>query len=90
MMGMTTDSCVTYAALHGIGLGYEVYVVVDASGTGSLMALSVAISRMATEGAKIMTWWGVGCELLVDTRNPEGEEFGNIVYEALPWYGALN
>jgi hypothetical protein len=70
-------------------LGYDVYVVMDASGTYSYIASIVAATRMGYEGIKMVTWDYVGCELLVDWRNEEGEEYGNIVEEALPVYGFL-
>lgn len=32
MIGITTDVCLTFAALSGIKNGYDVYAVLDASG----------------------------------------------------------
>lgn len=73
MIGLTSDTFLTFACLHAINLGYECYPVMDASGSSSVMSTSLAITRMATAGAKIMTWWAVGAELLADARNPEGQ-----------------
>jgi len=35
MAGISTDVCLTFAALSGVSLGFNVYAVLDASGTWS-------------------------------------------------------
>jgi len=36
-----------------------------------------------------MTWFAVGCELLMDWRNFGGNEFAAILHDYLPFYGDL-
>jgi len=72
MSGISTDVCLTFASLKGVELGYDVYAVIDASGTFSEIMRDLAISRMQHAGVHIMTWFAVGCELLEDWRNEGG------------------
>ena len=64
--GMWTELCVTLPVLSAIADGYEVYVVTDASGSGSLEAHDMAIQRMVQAGATPVTWIGVLSELQYD------------------------
>lgn len=87
--GISTDVCVAFAALSGVELGYQVYAVYDASGTFSAMQSGAAITRMSMAGVNIMSWFAVGCELLVDWRNATGTAFRDLLHEYLPFYGNL-
>lgn len=44
---MATDVCLTFAALSAKALGYDVYAVVDASGTYTPYMANLAVTRMA-------------------------------------------
>lgn len=72
MSGITTDVCVTFAALSALDAGYEVYVVVDASGSMSDAVQTASLMRMQDAGAIIGNWFAISCELLWDWRNPTG------------------
>ncbi len=87
--GITTDVCVAFATLSAIDAGYEVYVVVDASGTMNEQVQNAAITRMAAAGAEITNWFAVSCELLSDWRNPEGAGSAQLFIEHLPRYGEV-
>ena len=52
MSGITTDVCVTFAALSALDAGYEVYVVVDASGSMNTDTQNASLMRMADAGAR--------------------------------------
>lgn len=72
MSGITTDVCVTFAALSALDAGYEVYVVVDASGSMSDTVQTASLMRMQDAGAIMGNWFAISCELLWDWRNPAG------------------
>lgn len=48
--GISTDVCVTFAALSAISRGYHAHAVLDASGTWSALASQAAAARMQTAG----------------------------------------
>ena len=89
MSGITTDVCVTFAALSALDAGYDVYVVVDASGCQSEQVQNAAITRMAQAGATIGTWFAVSCELLSDWRNPAGPGSAQLFVEHMPSYAEI-
>lgn len=87
--GVSTEVCVAFVALSAIKAGYEVYAVIDASGTWNKLVQEVSIARMVQAGIVPMTWVAVGAELQADWRNPSGESLGQIMGEHLPFYGNL-
>ncbi len=89
MSGITTDVCVAFAALSALDAGYEVYVVVDASGSMNGDVQNAALVRMANAGATIGTWFGLACELLWDWRNPAGPETARLFIEHMPAYAEV-
>jgi nicotinamidase-related amidase len=89
MSGITTDVCVTFAALSALDAGYEVYVVVDASGCMNPEVQHASIERMSAAGAIIGTWFGIACELLYDWRNPGGPGSAQLFIEHMPSYGEV-
>lgn len=89
MSGITTDVCVAFATLSALDAGYEVYVVVDASGTMSADVQQAAIIRMAEAGAVIGNWFAIACELLDDWRKPAGAESAELFKKYLPSYAEV-
>lgn len=89
LAGITTDVCVAFAALSALEMGYEVYVVVDASGSMNQATQDAAITRMSAAGATIGTWFALSCELLSDWRNPEGAGSAQMFVEHLPSYAEI-
>ncbi|KAB1085357.1 isochorismatase family protein [Neorhizobium galegae] len=85
--GISTEVCVGLAALSALDLGYEVYAVLDASGTWSKLVEDAAIARMVQAGVIPVTWVGVGAELLVDWRSATGEAHGHLMGDFLPFAG---
>ncbi|MBB3473545.1 isochorismatase family protein [Sphingomonas sp. BK345] len=85
--GISTEVCLAFAALSAKELGYEVYAVLDASGTWDKRVEDVAIARMVQAGIIPITWVGVGAELLGDWRSPVGEAHGKVMGEHLPFSG---
>jgi nicotinamidase-related amidase len=88
--GISTDVCVTFAALSGIARGYQVHAVLDASGTWNALASQAAALRMQAAGVTLTSTVAVGAELLHDWREQGGAETVGIFTEhALPFYGSL-
>lgn len=89
MSGITTDVCVAFAALSALDAGYEVYVVVDASGSMNQDTQTAALMRMSEAGAEIGTWFALSCELLSDWRNPEGKATAKLFIDHMPSYAEV-
>lgn len=87
--GISTEVCVAFVALSAIKAGYEVYAVIDASGTWNKLVQEVAIARMVQAGIQPTTWVAVGAELQRDWRNPTGQGLGQIMGDHLNFYGNL-
>jgi nicotinamidase-related amidase len=85
--GISTEVCVAFAALSAKALGYDVYAVLDASGTWSKIVEDAAVARMVQAGVVPMTWVGVGAELLGDWRSATGEAHGQLMGDFLPFAG---
>ncbi|MEX2976986.1 isochorismate family cysteine hydrolase YcaC [Serratia fonticola] len=86
--GVVTEVCVAFPALSALAEGFEVFVVTDASGTFNELTRQSAWSRMEAEGAHLMTWFGVACELHRDWRN-DIEGLGTLFANHIPDYRNL-
>ncbi|OLT37824.1 hypothetical protein BJF79_28905 [Actinomadura sp. CNU-125] len=88
MAGIQTDVCLALTALTAINRGYEVYIVVDASGATTKETHDTAVMRLVQAGAVPVNWLAVASELLrgwVD--QPLAPAVGEIIYEHLPSWG---
>ena len=88
MAGVVTDDCVTFPALCALEEGYEVFVVVDASGTFNKSVRDAALMRMSQAGAVMINWFAVACELARDWRN-DMEGLAGLLGGHLPAYQNL-
>ncbi len=77
--------CVAFAALSAKQLGYEVYAVLDASGTWSKLVEDAAVGRMIQAGIVPITWVAVGAELLGSWASPTGEAHAKLMADHLPF-----
>lgn len=59
MAGLWTEVCLTLPVLSALNEGYEVYIVVDASGGSSKESHDAAVQRMVQAGAQPVTWMQV-------------------------------
>lgn len=87
--GVSTEVCVAFVALSAIKAGYEVYAVIDASGTWNKLVQEVAVARMVQAGVVPITWVAVAAELQGDWRKSSGQDLAAIMGEHLPFYGNL-
>ena len=88
MAGVVTDVCVAFPALCALEEGYQVFVVVDASGTFNKSVRDAALMRMAQAGAVMVNWFAVACELARDWRN-DMEGLAGLLGGHLPAYQNL-
>ncbi len=86
--GVVTDVCVAFPTLSAIEDGYDVFVVVDASGTFNQAVRDAALMRVTHAGAQLMNWFSVACELHRDWRN-DIEGLGTLLASHLPAYRNL-
>jgi nicotinamidase-related amidase len=86
--GVVTDVCVSFPTLSALAEGYQVFVVVDASGTFNKSVRDAALMRMAHAGAAMTNWFAVACELQRDWRN-NMEGLGTLLANHLPAYKNL-
>lgn len=89
MAGVTADVCLTFPAIGAVKDGYDVYAVMDASGTVSQQALSAAMFRMSQVGVKIANTNMVIAELLADWSSPYGVPLAELYANRLPNFGFI-
>ncbi|MFJ5337106.1 hydrolase [Pectobacterium sp. CHL-2024] len=71
MAGLWTEVCLTLPVLSAIDEGYDVYIVVDASGGSSKESHDAAVQRMVQAGAHPVTWMQVLYEYQRDWSRQE-------------------
>ena len=86
--GIVTEVCVAFPALSALNEGFEVFVVVDASGTFNKTTRNAAIARMQQAGAQMVTWFAMASELQRDWRD-NGDGLKKIYCDHLLEYDAL-
>ncbi|KAF1322065.1 hypothetical protein FI667_g11566, partial [Globisporangium splendens] len=82
--GVVTEVCVSFPVLSALEAGYEVFVIVDASGTFNEITRQAAVDRMVAAGAQPLTWFAMAAELHRDWRRDVeglGALFGRHVSE---------
>ncbi|OUS26473.1 hydrolase [Gammaproteobacteria bacterium 45_16_T64] len=87
MAGIVTDVCLLFPALSAIEEGYNVYAVIDASGTWNKTVQEVTIQRLTQAGVKVTTWASVLAEIMNDWRSEHGEALGNVLASHTTKYG---
>ncbi len=87
MAGISPDVCLAFAALSAKQDGFEVYAVLDASGTWNKDVAEAAKMRMVQAGIIPINWMAVSAELQNDWRNETGQGLAEIYREHLPFYG---
>ena len=86
--GVVTEVCVAFPTLSALAEDFDVFVVTNASGTFNEITQRSAWQRMAAQGAQLMTWFGVACELHRDWRN-DVEGLGQLFSNHIPDYRNL-
>jgi len=81
LAGVTTDVCVVYPAMRAVSEGYDVQVVVDASGSPTKVADEIALRRMERAGVTLTTTVQLVAELAQNWTTPEGGQLLQILFE---------
>lgn len=89
MAAITTDVCLLFPALAAVEAGYDVYAVIDASGTWGAQAELASMMRLMQAGVKTTNWVSVAAELLRDWSKPVGKDLAKVFGERLTPYGYL-
>ena len=82
--GISIDNCTLHTVLDLRRAGYQVYFIVDVSGTNSRLAEEAAIDRMIAAGAVPVGWLNILTELGVDFAGPYGEGMMRIIQARWP------
>lgn len=90
MAGVTADVCLTFPAISAVKDGYDVYAVMDASGTVNQQAMFAAMFRMSQAGVKIANTNMVIAELQKDWSLPTGSKTGSTYNKHLPNFGYIS
>ena len=86
--GVWTSVCVAFPALQARAEGYDVFVVMDASGDVSKMASDVALQRMVAEGIVPLTTNTILSETHRTWNRPDAAEWGALYAEIAPEYAS--
>ena len=89
MAGVTTDVCLAFPAISAVGAGYDVYAVIDASGTWNMTSQQAAIARMSQAGVKCVNTIAVAAELQKDWTLSTAAGMGDIFARRLPNFGYI-
>lgn len=81
MASMTNDVCIVFPAISAVEDGFEVQVVVDASGSPTKDADNAAIMRMRDRGVTITSAYQMIAELVTDWASTEGSAIQHIMFE---------
>jgi len=87
--GVTADVCLTFPAIGAVRDGYDVYAVMDASGTVNQHALMAAMFRMSQAGVKIANANMVIAEILADWSGKFAAPLGKLYSERVPSFGFI-
>jgi len=87
--GVWTSVCVAFPALQAHAEGYDVFVVMDASGDVSKMASDAAMTRMDAEGIVPVTTNTILSETHRTWNRPDAAEWGKLYGEVSPGYHAV-
>src|SRR5438128_9778706 len=73
--GITTHVCLAFPAMSAVADGYDVYALLDASGTWSDLLRLTAIDQMRQAGVTITSGAAAFVEILQDNASPIAGEF---------------
>jgi nicotinamidase-related amidase len=82
--GCTTDICLMFPSLSALAAGYDVYGVIDASGTWSALDQQIAVQRLVHAGVVVMNTANVLTELQYNHRKPNDAGSGALFTDLVP------
>lgn len=87
--GISLDICTLQLAIDLLASGYEPYVVVDVSGSDTILNETAALLRLTQAGAVLVSWGSVASEIMKDWDTPEGPEVGKLYQDFSYWGNRL-
>ena len=87
--GITADFCIGLPAMSMVAEGYDVRLIMDASGNDSSTVFHSTLSNFILHGVKAQGWISIACELQADWKNSTAEGLLDIykkhnIYWSLP------
>lgn len=76
--GTITSVCMAFPAIAAVQEGYQVFAVVDASGTYSKMAEEITLARVVQAGVVPMDTAAVASEIQQTWNRPDAEEWAKV------------
>ncbi|MCI4651705.1 isochorismatase family protein [Phaeodactylibacter sp.] len=83
--GISLDICTTMLTIDLLRNGYDVFVVVDVSGSDTPLNEMAAMMRLSQAGAIMTSWGSLASELMKDWQTPEGPHIGELYQEFSYW-----
>ena len=87
--GTITRVCMAFPAISAIDAGYQVFAVVDASGTYSKMAQEITLARVVQAGAVPMDTAAVASEIQQTWNRADAAEWADVYTLIFPNYRLL-
>ncbi|UNK69972.1 hydrolase [Microbacterium sp. H1-D42] len=87
--GTITSVCMAFPAISALAEGYQVFAVVDASGTYSKMAEEITLARIVQAGVVPMDIAAVVSELQITWNREDAMEWAQIYTNIFPAYQLL-
>lgn len=87
--GTITSVCMAFPAISAIDEGYQVFAVVDASGTYSKMAQEITLARVVQAGAVPMDTAAVASEIQQTWNREDAAEWAEVYTLIFPSYRLL-
>lgn len=85
MGGISLDNCLLQTALDTVAAGYEVYAMLDISGTDDPLVEAAATARLVQAGVTPITWVSWAAEMMGDFAGPHGEAVGKAFARRSVW-----
>ena len=87
--GTITSVCMAFPAIAAVQDGYQVFAVLDASGTYSKMAQEITLARVVQAGVVPMDTAAVASELQRTWNRSDAQEWANVYAKIFPAYQLL-
>lgn len=87
--GTITSVCMAFPSIAAVQDGYQVFAVVDASGTYSKMAQEITLARIVQAGVVPMDTAAVASELQQTWNRPDAGEWAKVYTRIFPAYQLL-
>ncbi len=87
--GIMTSICVVEPALAALADGYQVYAVIDASGTYSDEAQRISIERLSRAGVAVVDVLGTAAEFQKTWAREDAGQWGGVYASVSPGYAAV-